>query len=112
MIRAVYRDGTIQPLDALPADWNNNQQLEVRAVLASNVSADTDDWINERGAYANYTGEMPEHIREELERRLAELHALGPMEYEPGEEEDIKHFWHEMDEAGREEMKRMMGLKP
>ena len=30
MIRAVYRKGTIQPLDPLPADWQDGQELEVR----------------------------------------------------------------------------------
>ena len=29
MIRAVYLQGTIQPLDSVPADWRDGQELEV-----------------------------------------------------------------------------------
>ena len=35
MIRAVYRKGTIQPLDPLPADWQDGQELEVRELKAA-----------------------------------------------------------------------------
>ena len=108
MIRAIYREGVIRPLDALPSEWPEGQELEIRALCKCDPVSDTDDWINERGAFANYPGEMPPHIREELKRRIAELHALGPMEFEPGEKEQIERFWQEMDELGRQEMKRTL----
>jgi predicted DNA-binding antitoxin AbrB/MazE fold protein len=107
MIRAVYRDGVIQPLGSVPSDWPEGLTLEIHPVQPVNVESDTDNWINERGAYANYTGEMPQHVREELERRIAEFHALGPMEFEPGEREEMEKVWKEMDELGRRETKRM-----
>lgn len=30
MIRAVYREGSIQPVDPLPSGWREGQELEVR----------------------------------------------------------------------------------
>ena len=108
MIRAVYGDGIIQPLGSDPSDWPNGLTGEIHPVQPFDVESDTDDWINERGAYANYTGEMPAHVRQELERRLADSHALGPMEFEPGEREEMEKVWKEMDELGRQEMKQMV----
>ena len=107
MIRAVFRDGSILPLDDLPPEWHEGQSLEVRAMSAHDAVADTDDWINERGAFADYSGEMPPHVREELERRLAEFHALGPIEFETGEEEEIDNFLKQMDEIGRRQMEQL-----
>jgi hypothetical protein len=107
MIRAVYRNGTIEPVDEVPADWQEGAELEVRPLPKRDAVSDTDDWISERGAYANYTGEMPQHVRDELERRIAAFHALGPMELEPGEEEEMQRLWREMDELGRREMQRL-----
>ena len=112
MIRAVYRDGAIQPLDAVPGDWHNGQELEVRALSMRDAAADADDWIYERSAFANYSGEMPSHVRQELERRLAAVHALGPMEFEPGEEEEIDKFLRQMDDIGRRQMEQLGEQKP
>ena len=108
MIRAVYRDGAIQPLDEVPADWQEGQELEIRAMQPCEAAADTDDWINERGAYADYAGEMPPHVREELERRLAALHELGPVEFEPGERKEIEKALVEMDNLGRAKMQQFL----
>src|SRR4051794_24263125 len=105
MIRAVYRDGKIQPLDELPQDWQDGEPLEIRPLghplQTGDPLTDTDDWVNERGAFANYSGPMPPHVHQELERRLAEFHALGPMEFETGEREAMEDLWKEMDELGR-----------
>src|SRR5215212_7942246 len=103
MIRAVYRDGKIEPVDQLPGEWHDGEPLEIRplghSLQTGDATTDTDDWINERGAFANYTGEMPSHVRQELERRMAELDELGPMEFEPGEKEEIEQFWRDLDEV-------------
>jgi hypothetical protein len=112
MIRAIYRDGTIHPMDEVPADWHDGKELEVRALPKRDAASDTDDWINERGAFANYEGEMPPHVREELKRRMAALHALGPMEFEPGEEEEIGKFLREMDEISRRQMEQLGEPQP
>jgi|tagenome__1003787_1003787.scaffolds.fasta_scaffold18683451_2 hypothetical protein len=116
MIRAVYRDGKIQPMDKLPVEWHDGEPLEIRALgcplETGNAATDTDDWIYERGAFANYTGEMPPHVREELERRFAALDELGPMEFEPGEKEEMERFWRDLDEVGRQDMKRILEQNP
>jgi hypothetical protein len=108
MIRAIYRDGAIQPLDDMPSEWQEGQELEIRAMEPRDAAPDTDDWINERGAFANYSGEMPPHVRDELERRLNALHELGPMEFEPGEREEIDKALAEMDSLGRAEMQQLL----
>jgi len=112
MIRAVYRDGKIQPVDKVPPDWPEGQSLEIRPLAPFDVPTDTDDWINERGAYANYTGEMPQHVREELQRRIAAFEALGPVEYEPGEEEEINNFLRQMDDIGVRQMEQLGEQQP
>jgi predicted DNA-binding antitoxin AbrB/MazE fold protein len=108
MIRAVYRNGAIKPLDEVPPDWREGQELEIRTLPKRDAVSDTDDWINESGAFAGYTGEMPPHVREELNRRLAALHDLGPTEFEPGEREEIEKTLAEMDNLGRAEMQRLL----
>ena len=69
MIRAVYRDGKIQPMDELPGDWHEGEPLEIRPLghphQTGDATIDTDDWINERGAFTSYTEEMPPHERQE-----------------------------------------------
>lgn len=111
MIRAIYRDGKIEPVDELPGEWHNGEPLEIRPLghplQTGDAVTDTDDWINERGAYANWTGPPPQHVLAELERRQEELHALGPMEFEPGEEEEIEKFLKDMDDKSRREMERL-----
>lgn len=85
MIRAVYRDGTIQPLEGIPRDWQDGDEL---AVEHAEKFLGPDDEISD------------------LEQRLAEFHALGPAGFEPGEREDIERFWKELDDLGRQEMQR------
>ena len=46
----------------------------------------------------------------DLEARIAALHALGPMEYDPGEKEAIEEVLESMDELGREQMRRLADL--
>lgn len=46
MIRAIYRDGAIQPLDQLPSTWQNGQEL----VVAEQVGAELRETIKHWGA--------------------------------------------------------------
>lgn len=50
----------------------------------------------------------PDDALPDLEQRLAELLALGPMEFEPGEREEMERYWRELDELGRQEMQHLM----
>jgi hypothetical protein len=107
MIRAVYHDGKIEPVEDLPAGWQEGQSLEIRAIGVRDAAADADDWINERGAFAHYEGQMPEHVRAELARRVAEFEALGPAEWEPGEQEKAERFLQQMDDLSRRKMQQL-----
>ena len=40
MIKAVYHDGVIQPVDPVPADWKDGQELQVQQALATDVSTE------------------------------------------------------------------------
>ena len=46
MIRAIYRDGRIQPLDAIPADWQEGDELVVDALPSANNSEESfEEWV-------------------------------------------------------------------
>ena len=91
MIRAVYRNGKIEPLGGVPAEWEENEELTIE--------------MAER-----FLG--PDEPVSDIEQRLADLHALGPMEFEPGEREEMERIWKEMDELGLQETKRMLDRHP
>jgi hypothetical protein len=55
MIRAIVRDGRIQPIDPLPATWEDGQELEVEAATAE--MDDIDDAIREIKRRAREIGE-------------------------------------------------------
>ncbi|MEO8498218.1 MAG: hypothetical protein ABI614_24395 [Planctomycetota bacterium] len=38
MIKAVYRDGVIQPVDPVPPEWTDGQELQIQRVLATGVN--------------------------------------------------------------------------
>jgi hypothetical protein len=100
MIRAVYHDGAIQPLDGLPARWQEGQALEIYELPGVIGEREFEEW-------KEGDGPMSDSVRMELERRLAALHALGPMEFEPGEEEDIEKLVTEMDAISRRQMQQL-----
>jgi hypothetical protein len=44
MIRAVYRDGAIQPLDTVPAEWHEGDKLVVEQVETMPTVEEIDKW--------------------------------------------------------------------
>ena len=64
MIRAIIKNGAIQPLDPLPADWRDGREVIVEE--AEPVSTD------------------------DLEEWYRELQLFGPAQYEPGEREQVQ----------------------
>ncbi len=38
MIKAVYHEGVIRPVDPVPADWKDGEELQVQQALATDVS--------------------------------------------------------------------------
>lgn len=77
MIRAIYRNGKIEPINGIPAEWEDGEELTVEQA-------------------ERFLG--PDDPIPDLEERLAELHALGPMEFEPGEKQAMEQLWKEIDD--------------
>ena len=40
MIKALYQDGAIHPIDPVPSDWRDGQELQVQQTMLPRVSAD------------------------------------------------------------------------
>ncbi len=70
MIRAVYRDGAIQPLDEVPAEWQEGQELEIRKLDEHKTSASDDNWLAELNAAA---AKIPDDLHEQLSVALDEI---------------------------------------
>ncbi len=87
MIRAVLKNGRIQPLDPLPTDWTEGLELRIEA------GASPDD---------------PELV----ERWSRELEQLGGARYELGEREELEAMLKEADEQAKALVRRQMGLQP
>jgi hypothetical protein len=82
VIHGVIQAGTIVPLDPIPADWDGRQVvIEPAAVTAREECA-------------------------EIERWYAELAALGPAQYEPGEREAVERLLSEADREAKEYVRR------
>jgi hypothetical protein len=54
----------------------------------------------------------PDDQLPDLDQQLAALHALGPMEYEPGEREQIQQELQALDDLSREQMRRLADQLP
>ena len=54
----------------------------------------------------------PDDPTPDFEERLAVLHALGPMEFEPGERELVGQGLAEMDRLSRDAMKTLASRQP
>jgi hypothetical protein len=83
MIHGVIQDGTIQPLEPIPPEWGDGR----RVVIESEGGAPADE-------------------RDAIERWFAELEALGPARYEPGEREQIERLMADADREAKEYVKR------
>ena len=86
MIQGLVQHGRIEAQEAIPAEWEG--QLVKIAPLT------------------------PDDPMPNLEQTLAELHALGPMEFEPGEREAMAVALAELKAAGKAEMDAITGSKP
>jgi hypothetical protein len=54
----------------------------------------------------------PDDPLPDLEERLAALHALGPMEFEPGEREQIALALQDLDAVSKAALQRIPGSQP
>jgi hypothetical protein len=86
MIKAVVRNGQIHPLEPMPSDWKDGQEVRVESGdVSPPQDGDLDEW-------------------------LRELDELGPVVYEPGEREAMQAVLDEADRQAKEIVRRQMGL--
>jgi hypothetical protein len=85
MVQARIRKGRVEVEEPLPAEWE--------------------------GQLVNITALTPDDPISDIEGKLAALDALGPMEYEPGEQEMIEKALAEMDAISKKAMERLAGFK-
>ncbi|MEX2174159.1 MAG: hypothetical protein WD872_07340 [Pirellulaceae bacterium] len=81
MIVGRVEHGQIQLVSALPQDWEG-QAVKIEPCVPADALPD-------------------------LRRRLAVLHALGPMEYEPGEQAQIARALADMNELSRTQIQHL-----
>lgn len=86
MIRARVHSGRIEIEDPIPEDWE--------------------------GQFVKILPMTPDDPQPDLEARLAALQALGPMEFEPGEQELAAQLLAEQDRLGRAAMQGIAGTEP
>jgi hypothetical protein len=84
MIRAIIQNGHIRPLDPLPAEWTEGQEVVVEARESTSL--------------------------DDLEAWYRELQEAGSAQYEPGEWERVEAILAEADERAKAEVRRQMGL--
>ena len=68
MIRAVYRKGRIQPVDAVPEAWSDGQELVIEEAGLSSESSHDDGWLEELNVAA---AKIPERVHAEIAAVLA-----------------------------------------
>jgi hypothetical protein len=84
MIRAIIENGTIRPIDPLPADWSDGREVIVE--------------------------DAGRQLTDDLEEWYRELELLGPAQYEPGEWEYVQSLLNDADEQAKSLVRREMGL--
>ena len=69
-IKAILRGGRIQPLEALPLDWTEGQELVIEEPDLDETAAEIEQWAKELEAS---TARIPAEEHELLERALEEI---------------------------------------
>jgi hypothetical protein len=83
MIRAVYRDGKIQPVDTVPLDWDEGQELVVAALAGAELRETIEQWNVEMDAAASdLSDEDHDEFMKALEEVERESKELGRREME------------------------------
>lgn len=86
MIQARIHQGCIEALDPIPEEWEGN--------LVKILPLTPDDPVPD------------------LEERLATLHSLGPMEFDPAEREVVDRALAEIDRVSKAAMQIVAGTQP
>jgi hypothetical protein len=87
MIRAIFRDGMIQPLDPLPPGWGEGQELQI-------IETETE----------------PSDDPEAIERWCRELDSIANRPDDPTEWEKMNSALAEADRLAKEQVRKEMGL--
>jgi hypothetical protein len=83
MIRAIYHNGKIQPLDGIPAEWQDGDELVIEAVPSERSTESFDDWAADlRAATAGITDEDHAQFMAALADVERESKELGRREME------------------------------
>jgi hypothetical protein len=69
MIRAIFKNGTIELLSSLPGDWRDGQELVIEKVTETDVTGDLERWSHEVDELAR---RVPIEEFERLDAALAE----------------------------------------
>jgi hypothetical protein len=69
-IKAILRDGRIQPLEPLPPDWAEGQELVIEEPDVVETAEEIEQWAKELEAS---TARIPLEEHERLERALEEI---------------------------------------
>jgi hypothetical protein len=85
MIRAIFRDGQIQPLDPLPTEWDEGQELQI-------------------------TESEPSDDPEAIERWWSELTELTSQPHDPDDWGRLKAALAEADRLAKDQVRKEMGL--
>lgn len=86
MLQARIHQGRVEVQDPIPKEWEG-QLVKILPLT-------------------------PDDPLPDLEDRLAALQALGPMEFEPGEQELIGQVLGELDRFSRDAMQKIVGSQP
>ena len=86
MIRAIFHNGTIRPLDEIPGHWLDGEELTVEQTggkLSSEELEEIDDWVAEmKAATAGISNEDHDQLMAALEEVERESKELGRREME------------------------------
>jgi hypothetical protein len=83
MIRAIYRKGKIQPVDAVPPAWSDGQELIVEEAAAKPSAESLDAWAADvEAATAEISDEEHDRFMAVLAEVEAESKELGRREME------------------------------
>jgi len=69
-IKAILRDGRIQPLEPLPPDWIEGQELLVEEPASAGTQAQVDQWANDLD---KTTAQIPAEEHNRFLRALGEI---------------------------------------
>ena len=81
MVHAIIQHGRVEVQGPIPSDWEG-QTVKIVPLT-------------------------PDDPLPDLDVRITQLHAMGPMEFEPGEREAISLALEEMDRLGRDQMRKL-----